>query len=181
MTARHGAWRLCPALALSAWMLAGCAPGEDFSRFGCPNVVGINELSRQIVWQPGAAGRGAGDTVAKAEISQILPSPCTIDRNGVSVEAKFEILAVRGPASPTPPEVMVEYFVAVLDPQQRVLGRQRLTTILPFASGKPNVRVVEDVQVRIPTTDRERVRTYSVAIGFQIDRARAAEVQRYWR
>jgi hypothetical protein len=170
----------CLGMALAAALLGACSRGEDLSRYGCPSVVGINELSRLILWGPGA-GRDPANQVAKAEISRILPSECKADSKGVEVEVKFEIVGARGPANPMPPGVAVEYFVAVLDPQRRVIGRTQIFTTLAFEASKPTVQMVEDVQVRIPNLDRERTRNYSIAVGFQIDRQRAAEIQRHWR
>lgn len=157
-----------PAAALAAALgLAACA-GPDYDPNlpqGCPQVSVLRDASEVTLFD--GAGRDLTDIVARAAIGDYQGECDYIDDPArVEVTLLLPIVAERGPAADGP--VTVDYFVSVIDPDARVLGKQVFSTTIEFESGVARGGSVEELAQRIPLPSLASGESHGIIIGFQL-------------
>lgn len=148
-------------------VLAGCA-GADYDPTlpqGCPQVSVLRDASEVTVFD--GTGRDLTDVVARAAIGN-YQGECdyVADPDRVEVTLILPIVAERGPAAEGP--VTVDYFVSVIDPDARVLGKQVFSTEIEFEPGVNRGGSIEELAQRIPLPSLGVGESYGIIIGFQL-------------
>ena len=132
----------------------------------CPRVSLVPDVGQAIGFREGP-GRDLTDVRYRATIAD-AKGECSYGRNGLSVDMKVTIVAERGPAS-TPAPSELQYFVALVDPQRRILNKEIFTVKIAFASGQERGAVEDEITIgpaRLP--DRDTVPDYTILLGFQL-------------
>jgi hypothetical protein len=147
-------------------LLASCNRGEP-ERVAptCPPALVVSETSSVTKFRAGP-GRDLTDIVAQAEMGGIV-SNCAPDRSGVTITVQFRVAAAIGPAN-RERRVQLDYYFAVVDPDQQVPAREVRQLDLQFPGGQQRQELAEQVEVRIPAVRRGRERGYQVLVGFHL-------------
>ena len=125
-------------------------------------------------------GRDLSDVVYAAQLRDIT-GECVYDRRGgVRVDMNVVVLGERGPAAqPGSRSGEVEYFVAILDPRETILAKERFTSRLDFAPGQERVAIREELEQRIPLPQGTSAQDYRILVGFQMNPDEAELVRRH--
>ena len=157
-----GGWALVLGFALS---LGACGFfGSDIPP-PCPNVSILASSERLVLFRPGP-GRDITDILTEADVSN-LSSACEYDDRRVDVDTTFEIIAARGPKADTN-VVIIAYFVAIVDPDGRVIAKEVFESRIEFPKGRRRIGVREQVAQRIPLAERVLGQDYQILVGFQL-------------
>lgn len=136
-------------------LVAGCGETGNF-RPACPNVGIVRDAATLRVDAEG------GQAVA---LLASIPAICAYDDAGVSVSAVLTIQA-EPVAGSSATRVPVEYFVAVTDPDRKVLTRRTFTTTIDVSGGAGSVEESLEQFIAVPVT--QDARWYEVLVGFQL-------------
>lgn len=148
--------------------LAGCS--SWFSRKEpppCPEGAILKDAARKIVYRPGP-GRDITDVVFEATLPRINIA-CRYDDTGVAVDTAVTIVGARGPADTTR-RAEVRYFVAVLDPDNAILGKREFQTTLQFPINVDRGATTEELVQRIPVGKNVSAGNFTIIVGFQLTR-----------
>ncbi|MEM7443583.1 MAG: hypothetical protein AAF414_09675 [Pseudomonadota bacterium] len=131
---------------------------------GCPNVSVLAGTETVTQFAGGATGSSAA-VIARGLIGDFV-GECTYSENAVAVALDLPIIGSAGPASTG--GAAYEYFVAVLSPTNRLLGKEIFVATIGFdASGSGTV--VEILEQIIPLPDGAASGSrYSILVGFQL-------------
>jgi hypothetical protein len=130
--------------------------------------VGIVAYTGQLTKFAGA-GRQAGDVAYRAEVTN-LKVACTSPKDKTSVSAKitFDVVGERGPAA-TESGATVQYFVALVDENQKIIKRDVYDSTLNFGSGAGVGVSHETLDATVPQNGDD-VPYEEVLIGLLLDR-----------
>ena len=162
-------WRLLSLLALCG-ALAACGPSQSARVTAaqlCPKALRVQDAATLTRFQSGR-GRDATDTLAQAQLSDIAIS-CAARSDRVEVDITFEIRIAEGPAlARTQPDrrVGLEYFVAIIDPQQQILTRRSFNADFQFTGNRTKLQSKEELSHRIPLAGAGTGGAYQIAVGF---------------
>jgi len=133
----------------------------------CPRVAVLADAARLIKFRPGP-GRDLTDVDFEALIGGV-DGTCSYDRRRSHVDVDFviEMEVSRGPANGSR-QAPVEFFVAVIDPNQNILGKETFTSNVRFQDNMTRVRVTENIAPRLPLKDIKVGGSYSVFVGLQL-------------
>lgn len=152
--------------------LAGCSstnPLADSSKTPpCPNVAVLTDAAHLTVFKDGA-GRDLTDVKYDAEFGRIT-GECIYNKRGngkVTVEMKLQITARRGPAD-RDRLANVDYFVAVVDRQSNVLGRQEFQSKLQFPPDQTEATTQDELEQIIPLKKDQAGADIDVLVGFKL-------------
>jgi hypothetical protein len=144
-----------------ALLAAACSnPPEP----ACPEGSILAELATVTRFQ--GAGRDLTDVVNQGEIADLLIQ-CKYDRRGVTIDLQLAVAAMRGPADRAR-RVEFDYFVAITDPQKRIIAKEPFHISFDFADNRTRVVQVEEIEPRIPLADLKQATAYEILIGFQL-------------
>ena len=154
-------------------LLAGCGifgnqvslelTDEDKQR--CP-AVGIVAYTGEITRFRGE-GRTTQDVINRGTISELKVS-CFNTASGVDATVSFDVSASTGPAA-TRDTVNLDYFVVMIDDEDKPLERDIYSISVPTSGGAGTVR--QHVGVQVPFDGGgERLVDQEVMIGFQLTR-----------
>ena len=141
----------------------------DEIRLPCPRSVVLADAQSVIAFRPGP-GRDLTDILHEGAIAG-LASGCEYDEDGY-VDFDIDIgfgLAI-GPANPDGVGHW-EYFVVVVDPNQRRVAKRNFTIDLQFEQTAFRTKVVEQVTQRIVYAPWPNASGYRIFVGFQLTRA----------
>lgn len=155
--------RLAAAAALV--ILAGCGASRDGANVPlCPRVAIVADAGRLVQAAPGGGGSAFEARLFQVGGECIYPR----DRSRVTVELTLQIAFQRGSSgAATRPDV--GYFVAVVDGDGVVLGRQEFRVQADLTS-RQQVVLVEDLEQRISLADGRPAVSYEVLVGFLLSR-----------
>lgn len=171
---------LALALALLAG-LAGCGGNKTVSVLTCPQVLLVDSARHYAEYAPGK-GTDLTDVRFDAKISDVQWQ-CSFltKKNQVDMDVRFAVRALMGPAA-TSKKARFPYFVAVADPEGKILAKQVFGINIAFPGNAIEIGHIESVYQKINYTDIAKVSDYTVYIGFQLTheqlaaaRARAAQ------
>jgi hypothetical protein len=152
------------ALALAAFV-SGC--GSDKAEPACPRGV-IPADAAQITRFRDGPGRDLTDVVVTANILNMLVDQCKYDKNSVAVRNfQIAITADRGPADRSK-AADFEYWVAVVDPERKILTRETFKVHFDFSELNHVGTVITDLEPRIPLPDVMKATEYQIVVGFQL-------------
>ncbi|HTY69126.1 MAG TPA: hypothetical protein VMH36_20905 [Alphaproteobacteria bacterium] len=152
------------ALALAAFA-SGC--GSDKAEPACPRGVIPADAAAITRFRDGP-GRDLTDVVVNANILNILVDRCKYDKNSVAVtNFQIAVTADRGPADRSK-AADFEYWVAVVDPERKILTRETFNLHFDFSELNHVGIVVADLEPRIPLPDVMKAPEYQIVVGFQL-------------
>ncbi|MGD9538475.1 MAG: hypothetical protein AB7P52_13050 [Alphaproteobacteria bacterium] len=151
--------------------LAGCSAFDDTPPPACPRAAIIDEAKHATFYAEGA-GRDLTDVAFEVGLTS-LTGTCEydIDEDNVSLESVLTVTleARRGPAG-VADEVEARYFVAIVDPEQRILAKQVFPTRLVFAESGIRAQKVEEVTQEFNVARGYFGADYEILLGLQLDR-----------
>lgn len=162
-------WRLAALLLVG---LAGCSSTNPLAGTAnvppCPKVAVLTDAAHLTVFKDGA-GRDLTDVKYDAEFGRIT-GECIYNKrdNGkVTVEMTLQITARRGPAD-RDRLADVDYFVAVVDRQSNVLGRQEFQSRIQFPSDQTENTTQDELEQIIPLKKDQAGEDIDVLVGFKL-------------
>ncbi len=144
---------------------AGC--GGNKPEPACPRGVIPIDSSTITQFRDGP-GRDLTDVLATGSIQNLLLDQCKYDKNSVEV-TNFQIAmtADRGPADRSK-AADFEYWVAVVDPEKKILKKWEFTQHFDFGELNHVGTVIADLEPRIPLQDVMKAPAYQIVVGFQL-------------
>jgi hypothetical protein len=156
------------AVALLGVVLGGCGLFGGSVPPPCPRVMMLGDAQQVTVFLPGP-GRDLTDVLSEGEITDVR-SVCEYDDDGyVDVEVAIAMVLSRGPAMEDDTG-RFEYFVAVTDPEDRILAKEIFDIDVGFPAALMRVAVTEEVSQRIFFRNRPDASGHRVIVGFQLTR-----------
>ena len=135
--------------------------------FTCPDVSVVADVSEIRRY----AGEVRDPTQLVADLSVgNFTGGCDYDEDSVRVVLQVDFDAVRGPRY-AGEAVPFEYFVAIVDPSERILAKEVFSTEVEIDSDSAVGRVTEELVQTIPLERRAIGPTYQVLLGFQVSEA----------
>lgn len=132
---------------------------------GCPRVSILEDAAQLVAFRPGA-GRDLTDVTLRGVVAG-FDGGCEYFDDHVQVAMRLSILAERGPAAGSN-EADLEYFIAIADPEERILNKEVFTTNVTFPTGGSQAGTVETLDYRIPLDQLAAGRFYRILVGFQL-------------
>jgi hypothetical protein len=158
--------RAAAAAALLALPLAACSTSKETR--ACPRVEVLGDAANLTRFREGE-GRDLTDVRYSATIRN-ASGTCSYDRDGVTVTTTVVIVGEKGPAFADGP-ADVEYFVAVADPNRRILNEEKFASRLEFQDNQQRTGVREEVDERIPLPKDATAERYVIIVGFGLSPA----------
>jgi hypothetical protein len=138
----------------------------------CPSALILE--GAQVTSAYDGAGRRPADLRYLAALSD-LASDCRYDEAGNGkVDLSFDLIAQKGP-SYDGGAVRLQYFVATVAPDQRILAKELFDSDLTFPAGADTTGSAQSLTMSLPGVGVGGGRGYTIYVGFQLD---AAEVRR---
>lgn len=152
---------------LAAGLLAGCSVFQTEPQLPCPRVSVLKDASLATQFRQGG-GRDLTDVAYEAELEQGTLG-CVYERSqsAVTVTAAVRVVATRGPALQSN-DLNLVYFVAVVDKEQNIVGRERFQAQITFSQGQRRAGSVEEIEQVIPIRQGLRGFDYEVLVGFEL-------------
>ena len=170
VTRAFGWW--CPAVLIAAVLLAGCGKGgsgifgpEPVTGLACPQVAILDGPDELIRFKGGGIGT-ITSVLFQAEM-EIGEAFCELAPEKVVVGAELELRIALGPAE-TKREAKLAYFVAVLDPERRIILREYFPLVIKFEKNLRRIRFFESVGIQINKEKFEDPAAYTLYIGFEM-------------
>jgi hypothetical protein len=153
------------AVAAAAVSLAGCSSsGSTREGLTCPPVIQAPNADTIAIFGPG--GHAAKDVLVGARIAKV-DTTCAREKDGVVINTELSFYAQRAFAETK--SVTLPYFVALVDPQQRVLDEESFQVRLDFPAAEYyRESPTEKIAVHLPVTDRSEASAFTIVVGFQL-------------
>lgn len=181
---RGGRVRRALALALLPLALAACgevrsggrgtAPIAAPTRPDCPTAVALADAADLRRYRT-PDSQDLTDLIVAARITGLSGQCVFADRRrSVEVTLTLAMEATRGPAA-RERTVSIPYFVAVTDPQDRILDKAVYSIAAEFPANRSRLRLTgEQVTLTLPITAERPPASYTVVVGFQLTEAELA-------
>ena len=163
----------CKALWLigTALLMSGCAlvPQEQAvadRAQGCPETA-IVSGAESITLFESEGSQDLSDMLLRSTLVEFT-GECVYENEAVTVDLALILAGERGPAISQEQSVSVDYFVAVLDPEKQILGKEIFTTDFIFSDRRTRVLSREELRQVIPLENARSGQFYSVLMGFQL-------------
>lgn len=157
-----GAGAAAALVSVSAVLLSGCSSKPAAA---CPRGVIPADAATITRFRDGP-GRDLIDVVNEGEIQNILVQ-CKYDKKVIDVDLQVAIAASRGPADRTG-AADFEYFVAVVDPNEKILTKQPFKVHFAFTDNRNHLGMVDQLVPKIPVPDPMKGPQYQIVVGFQL-------------
>jgi hypothetical protein len=149
--------------ALGLVILAGCSSNPNTGN-ACPAIIAAPSADSVFLFGPG--GHERKDVIIVGKIYDLTDS-CTRVADGLSVDTQISFYAER--VSNLVKDTTFPYFVALVDPSQRVLAQNAYTVPVQFLPGEAARRTPpEKITVHLPMSQRAGAASYTVVVGFQL-------------
>ena len=167
---------LRPAVLLAVLLLTSCSSVPEANSFsknaivvGCPTIGILKEAEKLKRFRLGSSKEPA-NLVMNARISRV-GGKCRVIQSNLQAEvtAGIEVLADGGPALKED-SAQLEYFVAVTDPDEKIVSRETFAVKLEFGKDSRKARAVDYVSFSIPNATPEVLRGYRIFYGIQMTR-----------
>lgn len=151
-------------------LLAACTSPEDLPvsdrAEGCPETAIVSGAESVTLFSPGG-GPDLSDMVMRGTLVE-FSGECAYEDNLVTIDVALIVAGERGPAIGADGTVAVEYFVAVLDAQQRIIGKEVFEAGFTFDERRTRALSREELRQVIPLENARIGSAYSVLMGFQL-------------
>ncbi len=101
-----------------------------------------------------------------AEVVKV-ESTCAFDKSGADIQTKVTIGVLEGPAAVNR-QASVGYFVALIDPQRKVVARQEFTSDFKFEGNRNRLASLEELTERLPGVSTRDAAGYQIAVGLLV-------------
>jgi hypothetical protein len=128
----------------------------------CPQVAVIRDLS--VYQNPAAADETT--LIYSARMGNVRGN-CSVDENGLTVNATAELVALRG-INGTSGNVTLPFFVSVLDAKENVISKKSFDVNVSFDNSERQSRVSIPLKPRINLVPGQDGSTYRVLAGFEL-------------
>lgn len=135
--------------------LSACASDKETKPL-CPQTAIVRELER------------SSDSGVQARMLRV-EGTCAYDKTSVTVDAKLALAAAKE-ARLKSDRASFPYFVAILDPEQRIIAKKLLTVAFTFRDGA-SAEKTEPLHLTIPLAKEADGENYRVLMGFQLTEA----------
>lgn len=164
------AWRRVVPLATAVVLvaaLAGCTSREEKTRQQgfCPKGFTVGDAASMTRFKPGP-GRDPTDVQFRAEVVKV-ESSCDFDKSGVDIATKVTIGVLEGPSAINR-QANVGYFVAIIDPNRKVVARQEFSADFTFQGNRNRLGSVEELSERLPGVTTANAAGYQIAVGLLV-------------
>jgi len=146
-------------------ILAGCV--EPPPPVDCPAVRVLQDPGTLTRFQPGN-GRDITDILFQAEFTGVA-GDCVVEETDVAIDFSVQITAQRGPAD-IEKRAAMSIFMAVQDPDLKILSREALEIQIPFDGNQTRVVYSDEFEGRIPLPAGAYAGDYTVYLGFVLTR-----------
>ncbi|HUZ75554.1 MAG TPA: hypothetical protein VMU87_21425 [Stellaceae bacterium] len=171
MRASHGAaWRVriraAAAVAILGAIVSSCSDttSQDITQMTCPRVIAAPGTDTIALFRPG--GHSAQDVMVRGKIYQASVH-CETEKTGVAAHAELTFYAERAGLQIT--DATLPYFVAVVDPTQKVLAQEGFHVHVDFLPGEPYRKLpAEKITIHLPVHSTAAASNYAVVVGFQL-------------
>lgn len=154
------------ASAFIALIAAGCGLfGKTVTQQPCPRAGVIPEAATLTKFRPGP-GRDLTDVLFAARLTNVQTT-CKYDSKGVKVDMRLALVVERGPADRSR-KAEFEYFVAIADPSDAILAKERFAMKAEFPGGQRRVGLSDEVELRIPLQAGRSAADDEIVVGFQL-------------
>ena len=149
--------------------LAACSSTQEASsvRVICPDLQIVGGADSLTTYR--GSGRDLTDVVYTVEMTN-ASYDCLADDEEVEGEVSVFFDVRRGPANESG-NAPFNYFVAVVDVNQRILARESFDVTVPFSTNRGRVTFVEVISPQIPLPAPETGGNYSIFLGLAVSRA----------
>jgi len=146
--------------------LSACSSNDTTGVPSCPRTAIVADASRLVQFGSGSLADAQAVTL-EARLTRI-GGECVYPKNksSVTVNMNLTIEARRGTEIANASAASVGYFVAVVDADQRIVGRAEFTSALEFKSGSRQTAVIEELEQRIPLPTGRQAAGFDVLVGF---------------
>ena len=155
-------------LAGAVLLLAGCSVfSKPAPSPPCPRVSLVPDVGEAVGYRDGP-GRDITDIRYRATIAD-AKGDCRYSADGLSMDMTVTLYAERGPALASRDPADFEYFVALADPDRRIVSKAVFKGRVVFPNGQDRVSFPDEITigpVRLP--DRNLGPDYRVLLGFQL-------------
>ena len=134
--------------------------------FGCPDVSILADAAEAMTFD--GAGRDPTNLVWRTAVGEFRGG-CEYDETDVLVEVEVDFVAERGPRLQGD-SIPFEYFVAILDPDDRILARESFTSVIEFDGDSQVGGTTEVLEQVIPLSRRAAGPSYQILLGLQLTR-----------
>ncbi len=131
----------------------------------CPRVAAVKGVDQTPLL--------VGDREAMTASIGDFQGQCQYRGRAVSVNLTLPLVFDKGPGFQGD-AFEVEYFVAVADPNRKIIGKETFTVGGRFADTAPRVVITEQLSQIIPLPNARSGQFYEVLVGFQVTGADAA-------
>lgn len=132
----------------------------------CPQVAILRDL--EIIRDYGSERPDPSELVAEAKMLKV-EGDCAYQDKGIDISFELNLIAQKGPRLGGLHSSM-PFFVSVVDPEQKILNKERMTEDFNFSSDSKISQKSETLHVFIPLDKSIQGRgpNYQVLIGFQL-------------
>jgi hypothetical protein len=153
----------CAALAFALLALWGCSGNKKLD-LTCPKVMPAQGADTIVLFGPG--GHDAKDIIVGGRIYS-LDAKCLQQKVGMTVDADIVFYGER--TDRAQPNVTFPYFVALIDPTDKVLQEESFEVPINFVPGEIYRRSpAEHITVHLPLRNVASGGAYTVLVGFQL-------------
>lgn len=157
------------ALAVGAALaLSGCGLMSNAPERPCPRIAILNDAQRMVAFQPGG-GTDLSALDHEVRLTNVRTA-CDYDSDGVEVDMEITIAARRGPANTTR-EAPARYFVAIMDPDRRILAKRVFDVTLAFPVNIDRGGLTDTLVQTIPLENAANGPAYTIVAGLQLSKA----------
>lgn len=152
--------------ALLSLLLAGCGMGKTPP---CPQTGLISGVSTITLFYPGE-GQEQKNIVSRAAIVD-YKGECKFSKGQLALDLDLSIYAELGHEGQKAPRQKAQqypYFVAILDPNEKILLRKSFTAQVSFGETENSGATVESLRQTIPMGSAADAARYKVLFGFQL-------------
>ena len=144
----------------------------------CPGIA-ILEQARTLTLYRDGPGRDLSDVAFEIELATVAAT-CDYDiddeSGAVGMEFILLIRGTRGPAAESD-AVSVPYFVAIADPERRIVAKEIFTADLAFGEAGAWTQISQEIEQRIPLRSARLGPAYETFVGFQLTRAQLEDAR----
>ena len=157
-------WCAAVLLSMSALFVGACTTANNADKVACPSVQVLQSTGEFVRFAAGRR-RDLTDVATEAWIERV-GGDCALENDEYLVDLSIGIIARRGPANKKS-LMILRYFVAVSDRQDKILQRQSFQTSASFGAFK-SVAFTDALELRIPVAKGVEGDAYTIFIGFEL-------------
>ena len=153
-------------LAAAVTILSACEIAKPVE-VSCPKVKVLEDVGNITRFRDGP-GRDITDIILEAEFQRVA-GECEVSDEFVEVAIYVELTAAQGAALRNP-SADASIFMAVADPEKRILSRRAMPIKFAFPGNRSRISYIERFLVDIPKTEAQKAENFVVYMGFEMTR-----------